>query len=66
MKNKVTAKIKKLNVQLVTKNNTNNFTSSIENGSNNMKTANLKNQKLNAFVNISEKKGMASKEGIKN
>ncbi|XP_067204519.1 putative uncharacterized protein DDB_G0289041 isoform X2 [Linepithema humile] len=66
MKNKVTAKIRKLNVQLVKKDNTNNFTSSIENGNNNMKTAKLKNQKLNTFVNVLEKKGMPSKEDIKN
>ncbi|XP_067210488.1 putative leucine-rich repeat-containing protein DDB_G0290503 [Linepithema humile] len=65
MKNKVTAKIRKLNVQLVKKDNTNNFTSSIENGNNNMKTAKLKNQKLNTFVNVLEKK-MPSKEDIKN
>ncbi|XP_067213074.1 putative leucine-rich repeat-containing protein DDB_G0290503 [Linepithema humile] len=31
-----------------------------------MKTAKLKNQKLNTFVNVLEKKGMPSKEDIKN
>lgn len=65
LKNRVATKIKKINIELERKENTNNATTSnIVNGINNTKKTKLKDLELN-INHISEKKGK-QKENIKN